>query len=265
MNETRKRTRTVRIALLLGGAETSRPALQLLTQLAWKKSVQALGIFIEDSTLLTLAQMPFSRELCRVTFTERPLEKADIERQLRIQARGAQLAFENAATEAGIVHSFRTMRGAMAALLQQAAQEMDLMILGPARRQRQFSEPISLSAIARLSRLPVMALFDGSESSLRALDAAKQLAETGNRRLTVLISADNGEASLVRQQQAAEALGDYAASYRFAVNCDIETLLQTGHNEKAGTLVLGVSEALLQPQFLEELSHRLEIPALLVR
>jgi len=265
VNADRREPHVVRITLLLGGGETTRSALELLTQLSWNRSIEAMGIFIEDSNLLRLAQMPFSRELCRVTHVEAPLEKADIERQLRIQARSAKLAFENAAAQAGISHSFLTRRGGVDSLLQQAAQEMDLMILGPARRLRQLSEPVSLTAIAHQSRQPVVVLYDGSDSAERALMTAKQLAEAGNRQLTVLIASEERQGAVERQHQAAQKLGRTSARYRFIAATDIETLLETGRDERAGTLVLGVSDTLLQTRFLQELSHRLEFPALLVR
>ncbi|MCB1751657.1 MAG: universal stress protein [Gammaproteobacteria bacterium] len=265
MNGDQREPRAVRITLLLGGGEATRSALELLTQLAWKGSIEALGIFIEDSSLLRLAQMPFSRELCRVTHAEAPLEKADLERQLRIQARTAKLAFESAAAQAGINHAFLTRRGGLAALLQQAAQEMDLMILGPAHRLRQLSEPVSLTAIARHSRQPVVALYDGTESAERALLTAKQLAEAGDRQLTVLIAAEERDAAGVLQQRAIQTLAGSVARYRFAAATDIATLLETSRSEHAGTLVMGVSENLLKTRFLQELSRRLEFPALLVR
>jgi len=265
VNADRRESQVVRITLLLGGGETTRSALELLNQLAWNRSIEALGIFIEDSSLLRLAQMPFSRELCRVTHVEAPLEKADIERQLRIQARSAKLAFESAATQAGINHSFLTRRGALAALLEQAAQEMDLMILGPARRLQQLSEPVSLNAIAHQSRQPVVAFYDGSDSAERALITAKQLAEAGDRQLSVLIASEGREGVVGLQQQAAQKLGKSNARFRSIATTDIETLLETCRSEHAGTLVMGVSDLLLKTRFLQELSHRLEFPALLVR
>jgi len=237
----------------------------LLTQLAWKRSIEALGIFIEDSNLLRLAQMPFSRELCRVTHAEAPLEKADIERQLRIQARSAKQAFESAATQAGINHSFLTRRGGLAALLEQAAQEMDLMILGPARRLRQLSEPVSLTAIAHQSRQPVVVLYDSSDSADRALMTAKQLAEAGDRQLTLLIASEGSDGAAELQHQAVQKLGKSNARCRFIAATDVETLLETCRSEHAGTLVMGVSDLLLKTRFLQQLSHRLEFPALLVR
>lgn len=265
MNAGRQGRHAVRIALLLGGGETTRSVLELLTQLAWNRSTEALGIFIEDSNLLRLAQMPFSRELCRVTHAERPLERAEIERQLRIQARTAKQAFESAATQAGIAHSFHTRRGSLTTLLQQAVQEMDLMILGPARRLRQLSEPVSLSAIAHHSRQPVVVLYDGSDSAKRALLAARQLAESGERKLSVLVTSENREIAIELQHQAEQILDGLPARYRFTTANDIATLLEKCHEERAGTLVLGVSDPLLQHQSLQELSDRLECPALLVR
>jgi len=265
VNAGRQGQQKVRIALLLGCGETTRSVLELMTQLAWDRSTEALGIFIEDSNLLRLAQMPFSRELCRVTHAERPLERADIERQLRIQARTAKQAFESAATQAGITHSFHTRRGSLATLLQQAVQDMDLMILGPARQLRQLSEPVSLSAIAHNSRQPVVVLYDGTDSAKRALLTAKQLAKSGARQLSVLITSENREVAFELQHQAEQILDGLIARYCFITTKNIATLLEKCRNERAGTLVIGVSDPLLKHQSLQELSDHLECPALLVR
>ncbi|MCB1830005.1 MAG: hypothetical protein KDI47_13490 [Gammaproteobacteria bacterium] len=265
MNSDRQMRHRVRILLLLGGGETTRSVLELMSQLAWDRSTEVMGVFIEDDNLLRLAQMPFSRELCRLTHAERPLESAEIERQLRIQARTAQQAFEIAATQAGIAHSFHTRRGNLAVLLQQAVQETDLMILGPARGLRQLSQPVALSAIARHSRQTVVVLYDGAESAKRALLAAKQLAESGSRQLSVLVTSENSAIALELQQQAAQILDGLPARYRLLARNDIAALLEQCHNERAGTLVLGINDPLLQQQSLQELSNRLECSALLVR
>jgi len=257
--------RVQRITLLLGDGESTRSALELLTLLAEEQSAEVLGLFVEDSDLLGLAHMSFTRELCRLTYTERPLEAADIERQLRIQARSAQLALEAAAKQAGLAYSFRAIRGAVAALLQEAAQEMDMMILAPAQRSRRIPGPITLATIACQSKRPVVVAFDDSVSSVRALLMAKRLAEVGKRELTVLVTPTAREDSEALRNQAEEKLSPVAAHYRHLLAPDIDALLESSHREKAGTLVLGLTDKLLGPGSLQKLNQHLECPALLVR
>ena len=236
-----------------------------------EKMVGAIGAIwgIVGITLILgrglLCIYPFSRELCRVTHAERPLDRADIERQLRIQARMAKQAFESAAKQAGIPHSFHTRRGSLAKLLQQAVEEMDLMILGPASRLRQWSRPVSLSAIAHHSRQPVVVLYDDTGSSERVLLTAKQLAKSGDRQLSVMMTSENREAALKLQHQAEQILDGLPARYHFMATKKIASLVDMCRNERAGTLVIGVSDPLLKHQSLQELSDHLECPALLVR
>ena len=257
--------RVQRITLLLGDGESTRSALELLTLLAEEQSAEVLGLFVEDSDLLRLAHMSFTRELCRLTYTERPLEAADIERQFRIQARSARLALETAAKQAGLAYSFRAIRGAVAVLLQEAAQEMDIMILAPARRSQRIPGPITLATIAYQSKRPVVVVFDDSDSSVRALLMAKRLAELGKREMIVLVTATAGEDSEALRNQAEEKLSPVAAHYRHLLTSDIESLLESSRNEKAGTLVLGLNDKLLEPGSLQRLNQQLECPALLVR
>jgi len=265
MTSARDEDRVQRITLLLGDTESTRSALELLTLLAEAQPAEVLGLFVEDSDLLGLAHMSFTRELCRLTYTERPLDAVDIERQLRIQARSARMALEAAAKQAGLACSFRAIRGAAAALLQEAAREMDMMILAPARRSRRIPGPVTLTTIAYQSKHPVMVAFDGSDSSVRALLMARRLAETGKRELIVLVAPGAREDSEALRKQAEQKLGPAAAHYRHLPAPDIESLLELSRGEKAGTLVLGLNDKLLEPGILQRLNQQLECPALLVR
>jgi len=61
--------RVQRITLLLSDGEYTRSVLELLTLLAEEQSAEVLGLFVEDSDLLRLAHMSFTRDLCRLTYT----------------------------------------------------------------------------------------------------------------------------------------------------------------------------------------------------
>ena len=97
-----------RITVMLGSTDADRSALDMLGLLAAETPAEILGLFMEDIELLSLADLPVAREYCRLTHVERQLNSADLQRQLRIQARSAQQALAAIAERIGFSWSFQT-------------------------------------------------------------------------------------------------------------------------------------------------------------
>jgi len=250
---------------MLGGTDADRAALEALNLLAAETSAEIQGLFVEDSELLDLAGLPAAREFCRLTHRERQLQAADLERQFRIQARIAEQALAAIAGRTGQAWSFRTVRGVLVTLLLETIKEMDLMLLGATRRTLPLPGRPVPATLSRPACRPVTTVFDGSAAASRALGVAVRLAKAGGQALTVLLVADNPDKLELLQGQATAELGAHPARFHGLVDPGLHELLTAVRGERAGALVLGLSERLLSQETIELLRNRLSCPAILVK
>lgn len=260
MNHPADKLRT-RITVMLGSSSADRTTLELLSLLVAETPAEILGLFLEDPELLALAELPVAREFCQLTHSERRLEAADIERQLRIQARAAEQALAGLAGASGFNWSFRTVRGSLAGLLADALHEMDLLLLSASRS----IQPLpAKSALSRPVRRPVAVIFDGSEAAERALTVACRIASAGKQPLSILLAATGAGDPEALHARAAELAEPAGVEYRELSGAEPEALLAAAHAIRASTLVIGLSD-LLPPAAIEILRSRLRCPAVLVR
>jgi nucleotide-binding universal stress UspA family protein len=256
---------TRRISVVLHSTGSDRQLLELLSTLAAQPRSSILGLFLEDVNLLRLGEMPSARELCRVTYSERRLDTGDIQRQLRVRARTARRALEATALAAGAPWAFRTARGTLGALLQEALRDCDLLILGQPPRLLPSPVDLALVSLSRQAAGPVLTVFDGSPPAERALALAAGLAAPRSHRLIVyLVAGSEPERSQLREQLDAR-LGDTAAEVRPARPSEVQSLLEATRREAASLLILGDSPALWEPDTIRALEQRLNCPAVVVR
>jgi nucleotide-binding universal stress UspA family protein len=255
----------IRITVMLGSTDADRAALEMLGLLTAETPAEILGLFMEDIELLSLADLPVVREYCCLTHVERQLNAADLHRQLRIQARSAEQALAAIAGRIGFSWSFQTVRGSLASLLENAAEDMDLMLLGAARRSLPIPGHFASMTLTRPSRQSVSVIFDGSAVAKRALAVALRIARAGEQSLTVfLVAASADDFSSLRAQSTALA-GPVALRFHELVNPEFVDILEVVHSERAGTLVLGMGERLISPESVGLLRNRLSCPAVLVK
>jgi nucleotide-binding universal stress UspA family protein len=254
----------VRITVMFGNTDADRSALEMLGLLTAETPSEILGLFMEDSELLSLADLPVAREYCCLTQVERQLDSADLQRQLRIQARSAQQTLAATAERIGFSWSFQTVRGSLANLLQNAAQEMDIMLLGAARRSLPLPGHFASTTLTRPTRQPLSVIFDGSAVAQRALAVALRIARAGEQSLNVFLVATNAADFSSLRAQSTELAGAVALRFHELLNPEFGEILATVRSERAGTLVLGINERLISPKSVELLRNRLSWPAVLV-
>ncbi|MGD2075585.1 MAG: hypothetical protein PVG38_11790 [Gammaproteobacteria bacterium] len=256
---------TRRISVVLHSAETDRALLELLGTLAAQPRSSILGLFLEDINLLRLGEMPSARELCRLTYTERRLDTGEIQRQLRVRARTARRALEATALAAGAQWAFRTARGTLGGLLQEALRDCDLLILGQPPRLLPRPVDLALVSLSRQAAGPVLTIFDGSASAERALALAAGLAAPRSRRLIVYLLAGSEPERARLRERLDTRLGDTPAEVRAARSSELQVLLEAARREAASLLVLGDSPALWEPGTIRAFEQRLNCPAVVVR
>jgi nucleotide-binding universal stress UspA family protein len=263
-----------RILVALDASASGMAALEATAAFASRMEAQLLGLFVEDINLLRLAALPFAREVSFLSARTRRLGGAEMERALRAQAALAQAALIAAAEREGVNCSFRVVRGEMIAELLAAAHEADLVAIGVTRPgDRRAASTVHgmvgtapgslllLPADARI-RPPVMAIYDGSAASMKALVVAQRLAQMDGGMLTLLIS---GGAAHVRQEVAEQLAGSgLVVRYHALSDLDIPELVQSIRKEAVGTLVLG-GDIGLKRGTLQHFLERIDCAVLLVR
>lgn len=197
-------------------------ALRMAALLARNLRAELTALFVEDSSLLEAAALPFVREVVRHTGDARDLQAQRLLRDLRRQAEQVRSSLEGCARESSLSCSFRVVRGSFAREALAAAGERDVLVLGSPRPGA--ATPVREQAVAgwlrtlRSASRPVWVLHDGTPAGDNALALAASIADPRERDLVVLVPASGGEA--LREAVRAR-LGHHAPSSRFVTLQDL--------------------------------------------
>lgn len=273
-----------RILVALDASAHSLAAAEAAADLAAAMQAEVDGLFVEDINLIRLASLPFAREV-RSTACVASLDLEQMERALKAQAAEARRAMESAARRARVQWSFRVARGRVAHEVLAAAAGADLVTLGKLGRSRSqqarlgstvlrvlAGPPIALLVVqqwrARGRGLrPVLVVYDGSEDSGGALDAAARLAEAQGVPLTVLLLAGDSDAARKLEPAVARSLEARSIKVRWRALAFAEghSLLRVIQSDDAALLVLSFSSPRLPKATVGKLLEHIGNPVLLIR
>lgn len=282
MNEREPKLVVRRILVALDASSHSLAALEAAVALAARLDAELMGLFVEDINLLRLAGLPFAREVGYPGATERPLDHATMERQLRVLAKEAGRAMAEAAARRRVLWSFRSVRGHVAAEVLAAAQGVDLLALGTSSRA--ISRRVRLGSTARavVEKAPCMVLFlqhrigiehavqvayDGSAGARHAVAVAAGLAAPMGVPLAVfLLGEDAATAGQLEPQVRAEvrALPIQVRSQPLGP-ATVRHLAQAVRITGGGLLVLDGASPLLHGEGLQILLEAIDCSVLLVK
>jgi len=271
-----------RVLVALDASRHSLAALEAAAELAARMEAELLGLFVEDINLLKLAELPFAREVTYPSATDQRLDSIRMERELRVQAEQARRALATAAKRARVHWSFRVVRGQVPLEVLEAALGADLLSLGKASRQ--LTKRVRLGSTAREvvtrgSRYvlltqhgvrigqPVLVVYDGSESSKQALNAAGYLAEAEEGHLTVFILA----VDLITAQRLEKEVAEWLRGRKLQIHyhqlagLDVQSLVRAVRMEEGGVLVLHGENSMLPSEAMQTLLEEIDCPVLLVR
>jgi hypothetical protein len=253
-----------RIAVILGSGGSGRSLLDLVLPLLSRgREVEMHGVFLEEAEVRHAAELPFVKELCRVTFNVREFNSDQFERALSLRMRTARRALAVLARRTGVTHSFRNVRGPAISLLLDAASGSDITMFEPARMiAASGSQPLSSPRVRQRIAVAVGDL----ESARRALIAAGRLARGDATVITAIVAPEvmqdrDGISRLwheilPRRPLRVRVLSDESG---------MPGLVDAVHREGATLFVAAANEAFLQPATLQVLRERLRCPVCLVR
>jgi len=244
-----------RILIGLDASHHSLAALRAAAYLADSLEANLHGLFVEDVTLLRVAELPVAREIQFPCATRSHLSPRRMRRQLRAQAEQARRAMAAACSESGIEWTFEVVRGDVSVRVLEEAENADLLCVGRAsrpltRRSGVGSTAVAAAGAASRSVLlvsrdteiasPVVVLYDGSEEGKHLLLIASRLADHLEGLLSVVVPASAASPSKEIQERITEQLDGEGllVRYRELAGSGVRSLISAAHTEGAGLLIL---------------------------
>lgn len=248
-----------RLVLRLPASAADYPAVTFTAQLAERLGLDVVGLFVEDESLLGLADLPFVRELRALGGGWHPLDAAQLARGAGHASAEAHRLFQQAVKALRVAARFDLAKGPLAAALgAQSAAEDILAVIEPRhpgeRVTHQFRELMETALDARCAVLlvpshivrrrgPIVALAtSGADPSL---PAALRIAAAIHERLVVLAPPEIDAAALAQLAAAAHVPVD-----RVPVGADAAALLAqlARLNERLVVLSRAAADRRLPPQ-----------------
>ncbi len=216
----------VRTLLLAIDSAQDLTALATAAELAARLSCTLEGVFVENPDLLRLAALPFAYEVSLASATARRLEQPAMAQELKVLAEQVRRQLQLHANQRRVEWSFRVARGTLTAAIA-ASGAIDIVVVG---------RPGQSTAEQLQSAGTVQVVFDGSDSSLRALETAATMT-TGDNLLLLLPA--GGAAAL--RQAAADRLAQHRITPHFLVLPELSPahLTAAGRRYHCRTLVVG--------------------------
>lgn len=267
-----------RILAAVDASPQSLGALRGAADLAARLDAELLGVFVEDATLLQLANLPVAREVRSFSATVRKLDTGRVHRQLDAQSGRVHRAIRTVASERRVTWTYRVRRGPVANELIAGMSEADLIVLGRAgeRGRRRLgstaravlegtTRPVLLLDGPLPARPSALVLYDGSERGQRTLALAMQVVERLGGFLSVVCLADDSQTARLHQQNAFERLAELSrqALCRWLIEPGLPGLLEVIRTEGADLLALPGRPSLLGKDTLRRLIEQVDLPILL--
>lgn len=160
-----------RMLLALDAMNCESALINAAMALAEKLEADLDALFVEDSDIYAVAELPFTREVSLSSARERDISGQHVEQALRSRSRDAEQRFSAALARNRLKGRFDVLRAPRGEALMNAAAGVDVLILTPA-------DPALMRM--RVSQQPrpgrIFAICGATPASERALDIASRLA-----------------------------------------------------------------------------------------
>lgn len=277
MNEPHAPFRRLLLALETTGQDEA--FFRSAAELAANLGIELSGLLVEDEDLMRMGELPVARQFNVLEGSLRPFAPGSLEREVRSELAQTRERLSRACERMGIAHSLRAVRGRPGPVIEEAAEDADLLVVaGTARPLSRRLEIRSTTLRAALtSQRSVLVLqrggfstsdwlvpYDGSEASKRALTVALRLAGRDGREITALLPAENNEA-LRGEVLAALPESGVRTQFITITPSSAEALAALLRRVPRGTLVLGAGSSLLDGESADRLIAAAPGAVLLVR
>lgn len=145
-----------RILVTLDSSRASQSALESAALLAKAMHFELVGLFVEDSDLMALAALPFSREVRR-TGAIHDLDPDALRRDVQAHAAAARALMREVAVRHHLRWSFRSVRASRRTGIETSAAEVDILCVGGRSPDRYHRAPMDNPLrVALARRAPVL-------------------------------------------------------------------------------------------------------------
>ncbi len=258
----RVEARTRRVAVILGPGGGSRYLLDRLTPLLKAdRDIELQGVFLEEAGVQQAAELPFVKELCRVTFAVREFDSSRFEHTLALRMRTARQAIGVLAENAQVPFTFRNARGSAVGLLKEAVANADYTVFEPAR------PPMStvLSGSTPTSRQQrTTAIISDTGSAPAVLETALKFTGGAAQRLNVLLFPERDQDGDALRSLYREQLPERPGHVRSIPAGDFAGLAVTNRTLLSSMLVAPANELMTRDRSLKFLLAQVRCPVCLV-
>ncbi len=252
-----------RLMLALDAAQCAGADLMLAVELAALIGAELEGLFVEDSDLLSLAQLPFVREVGGRSGQDRPIVRESIESLLRSRVQRVVGELERAGKARNVPVSHRTARGKVVRQALAQCETRDAVLLHAHGSLRPVPRRSSIATAAG----PVMLWYEDGPAAAASFDIAVSLARQLRSDLLVGFPARPFVTeSDVRGQLASRlTLAPGQVRLRAIEGRDVDALISAARSAKATQLVLAAGARLATVEMLERMLSHLGSGVILVR
>lgn len=262
--------------------DTSPPsmvALDAAANLARYFHSELVGLFIEDTNLLMIAQYPFAREIRFPGATIQKLDTHSMEIQLKQTADRARAVVRRSAEKSSLTWTFHVRRGAVPVELMAAAKEVDLLVLGRSSQRLvrtsrvgstaetaviQTGRPVLLLCSNLDLSKPVMLYYDGSDAAKLALTLAVPLAQISGV-LHVLILAEDDQTEQACRQDILARQRESDVIFIIKSLYDTDAVTDIIAQSEFSLIVIGDTESGPSKSLIQRLLREFDYPFLVTR
>jgi nucleotide-binding universal stress UspA family protein len=270
-----------RILVSLDSSPHSFAALRAAIELAHHYDAALKGVFVEDLTLLSLAEMPFRQEVGEYSAILREISAEGISHGILVQSRWVIRTFQKLINQTDLSGVIAVLRGKVSETIDNESEECDLLILGksgtnPILKHRLGSTTRALVRRQRKSLLlveeenhlgyPMIVLYKDSQLGWKALETARDIMDPGET-LIVLLNNEDPEAYTQDRQKVA----DWASTKQINISVQhykppsLERFVQQIHGLKTGLFILPHIQTTPDRRLVDLVLEKVSLPILLIR
>lgn len=208
MSDENEPIRVKRILVSLDNSMHSMAALQAAVELAQHYNAELKGVFIEDTALLRLAEMPFCQEVGEYTAIVREISTDGLSRGIYVQSRRVIRSFRNLINQTDLTAEIFIRRGNVNETIDEESQKSDLIVIGrsgtnplgghrlgstAAALIRNHNKPLLLIEENNRLGYPMLVYYENSPLGQTCLETARDLLNP-EETLVILLHQDDPEA-----------------------------------------------------------------------
>jgi nucleotide-binding universal stress UspA family protein len=281
VNEVDKPVCVEHILVSLDSSTHSFAALQAAVELSRHYDADLRGIFVEDITLLHLAESPFHKEVGEYSAIVREISTEEISRGILVQSKWVINTFRKLINQTNIRGDFSILRGKVIEMIYHETERCDLLVIGKTGtnllRKRGLGSTtkylikhskISLFLVEEDNRIgyPMIVLYEDSATGQISLETARELLDLSET-LVILVDEDNPD----KLQRNKAKIEQWATENKITISIQtykkhaFEHFIEMIMGLKEGLFILPHTEDPLQKNIVENCLKRVTLPIFFIR